>query len=334
MKASVRVNSLTLGGAGPKTLPSMEAHGKRLDKTSQLRRVRDAEPLVYGSLDLRRAYDAHVSGCRMNAALKRPVLHAVVQFPPQAGKSEKNRKAMLHHAVRFIEKTHGGEAVFAARLDQDEAGMATVDVFYAPKYQKVTKKCAETWVSTTKHGKELAQKHRPEIERRHSGKFSAGPRQVGIALQSELHEYLAATGLKLEPKNEKRASRPDRVDPEVFKARKDAEATLGAAKAESVRVVAEAHQRASEIVEEADQRLSVVVAREDRLRGLLDRLKGLLDRVGRRLGLTIATTLRESFQQLRTELDEPIAISDPFCGQASTPKKSVKPSRSLDGLGF
>ena len=35
MKASIRVNSLTLGGSGPKTLSAMEAHGKRLDRSGQ-----------------------------------------------------------------------------------------------------------------------------------------------------------------------------------------------------------------------------------------------------------------------------------------------------------
>src|SRR5690606_35859945 len=111
-------------------------------------RVRDVPPLVHGTLDLRTAFDAHVAGCRMNAGLKRPVLHAIVQIPPKLGRTERNRAQMLRLAVAFINETHGGNAVFAARLDQDEAGLATVDVFYAPKYLKEGNRRSEMWIST------------------------------------------------------------------------------------------------------------------------------------------------------------------------------------------
>lgn len=226
MKASIRVNSLTLGGSGPKTLSAMEAHGKRLDRSGQSRKVRDIDPLVYGSLDLRDAYDAHVSGAKTNAGLKRPILHALIQYPVQMALSPKTERAMLDHAVRFIEQTHGGQAVFSARLDRDERGQHTVDVFYAPKFLKITKsKDPETWISTSKHGKELAEKHQDLILARHpeaKGKLT-GPRHVGIALQEELYLYLAGAGLKLEPRKLKENSTPDRVDPETFQARKDAQ---------------------------------------------------------------------------------------------------------------
>lgn len=200
----------------------MESHGKRLDSTSQHRRVRDRDALVYGSLNLREAYDKHVEGCRMNKGLKRPVLHALVQFPTKTKITEKNERVMLKAAVAFINETHGGDAVFAARLDRDEAGQHSVDVFYSPKYEKVTKsRGSEMWISTSKHGKEICHKHREEIERRHGGRFLTGPRQVGIAMNSEWRAFLGRYGVDLVPKKEKENSRPDRVEPEAFKAQKD-----------------------------------------------------------------------------------------------------------------
>ncbi|UMA67308.1 hypothetical protein LVO79_21175 (plasmid) [Roseivivax marinus] len=222
MKASVRISSLTLGGSGPKTLGSMESHGKRLDGTSQARRVRDREPLVYGSLDLRSAYDEHVSGARMNRGLKRPVMHALIQFP-KFKVTDKTERLMLKAAVDFIQETHGGDAVFAARLDRDEKGQSSVDVFYSPKYEKHTKaRGAETWVSTSKHGKLIAEKHRDEIIRRSKdGTFSTGPRQVGMAMQSELIDFLRKRGLKIEDKKEKDHGRDDRLEPEAYQLEQD-----------------------------------------------------------------------------------------------------------------
>ena len=222
MSVSVRIASLSLGGAGFKTLGAMEIHGKRQDSTSQHRRVRDRDALVFGSLNLREAYDEHVEGCRMNKGLKRPVLHALVQFPTKTKITEKNERVMLKAAVAFINETNGGDAVFAARLDRDEAGQHVVDVFYSPKYEKVTKsRGSEMWISTSKHGKEICQKHREEIERRHGGKFLTGPRQVGIAMNSEWRAFLGRYGVELAQKKEKENSRPDRVEPEAFKAQKD-----------------------------------------------------------------------------------------------------------------
>ena len=222
MSVSIRIASLTLSGSGQKSLGGMESHGKRLDSTSQHRRVRGRDALVYGSLNLREAYDKHVEGCRMNAGLKRPVLHALVQFPTRLKVTEKTEQTMLRAAVEFINESHGGDAVFAARLDRDEAGRHSVDVFFSPKYEKTTKAHgSQLWISTSKHGKELCKKHRAEIERRHGGTFTSGPRQVGIAINSEFRNYLKKKGLKLAPKKEKENSRPDRVEPEALKAEKD-----------------------------------------------------------------------------------------------------------------
>lgn len=219
MSAAVRTSSLTLAGAGDKSLSSMEKHGKRQDHTSKSRRVRDVEPLVYGSLNLRQAFDKHVEGCKMNKGLKRPVLHSIVQFPKSIAVTSHNQQKMLDLAVKFINETHGGDAVFAARLDRDEAGQHTVDVFYSPKYEKQTKSQGSvTWISTTKHGKELCHTHREEIEaRNHAGKFVTNPRSVGIAIQTEFRAFLLTKGLKLEPKKIKAKAGKDRLSPEEYK---------------------------------------------------------------------------------------------------------------------
>ena len=228
MSTAVRVNALSLSGTGPRTLPGMQAHGLRQDRTGQARRVRDTPPLVHGSLDLRAAFDAHVAGARMNKALRKPVLHAIVQFPITLPLSAERERWMLDEAVAFVDRTYGGRAVFAARLDRDEDGRHTVDVFASPRYAKVTRRGSQDWISTTKHGRELCQRHRAEIERRHGGRFLDGPRQVGIALQSEWRAHLAeaahAAGLDLDlvPKREKAPAAPDRMEPEHYKLVQDA----------------------------------------------------------------------------------------------------------------
>ncbi len=58
MPTAIRVHSLTLSGLGPKTLPAMEAHGKRQGQTSQ-------------DTGLRAAFDTHVEGARMTRGLKK-----------------------------------------------------------------------------------------------------------------------------------------------------------------------------------------------------------------------------------------------------------------------
>lgn len=227
MKASIRVHSLSTGGSGSKTVSGMTAHGMRQDWTSKQRQVEEAKhlkPLVFGGLDIQRMFEKHTSGCSFNKANKRPVLHALLQFPTEIPATEANQKRMMKAAVKFINLTHGGDAVFAARLDRDEKNQHHVDVFYSPKYEKKTKTGSKIWVSTTKFAKALCLKHRAEIEERHpQGKFSNGPRQQGMSLQSEFALFLKqALKLKIEPKKRKDYLAPDRLEPEAFGAAKDA----------------------------------------------------------------------------------------------------------------
>ena len=228
MKAAVRVNALTLTGSGNKTLATMQRHGNRDDATSQKRRVREVEPIVYGSLDLQSAFDAHVKDCKMNASLKKPVMHALIQFPVNMPITPEFERLMLRLSVQFINERFGGRAAFAGRLDRDEAGRHTVDVFYSPKYTKVTKNrqgesVSTDWISTTKHGKEHCEKHRAEImSRNDKGKFTTTPRSCGIALQTELHEFFAANGIELKPKVSKAGYGDDRAEVEAYKKLQDA----------------------------------------------------------------------------------------------------------------
>lgn len=60
----------------------------------------------------------------MNKELTKPVLHAIVQFPPKLGLKESNRKLMPQQAVAFVNQAHGSDAVFAVRMDQDEEARA------------------------------------------------------------------------------------------------------------------------------------------------------------------------------------------------------------------
>ena len=205
-------------------LAAAEAHGKRMDHSGAVRRVRDAEPLVYGSLDLRSAYDAHTANVKKNKAAKKVVLHSVVQFPVDWKITPEIENQMLADAVEFINETHGGNAVFAARLDRDEKGRHTVDVFATPLYvkQNVKRKSTEVWMSCTKHGKEICKKHEAEIKSRNSeNKFSTTPRSVGIAMQSELFQFLRKKyGTDIKIKNKKKTWGNDWLSPEAYQLQK------------------------------------------------------------------------------------------------------------------
>lgn len=281
MKGAVRCKALTM-----EQLAAQETHGKREDRLSQLRVVRDSDPLVYGSLDLRDAYDAHMVGVKQNAGSKRPVLHFIVRFPPELlsgpvagrfkGSQKERQEMMLAQAIRFIQDTHGGSAVFAGRLDTDETGETIADVFAAPRYEKRTKRTrpdekGPIWASSTRFGKELAEKHQHEIRRRHPdakpGLLTA-PRMVGIALQSEFANWFELiNGFRLAPKAEKEGRAPDRLEKEAHDRLAEREAALdaqaAALRAEKSRLSAlaaeltEARRQASGLLSELWQRVDL-----------------------------------------------------------------------------
>ncbi len=169
-------------------MSAAKTHEERLDQVAKLRVIRDMPPLVYSQyspdeqgertpslhpeggdaleqvlamiaekdaeqhLSLTDAYDAHVEGTRRNKGASKLCLHAFVQFPTDLKVTPENERVMLAQAVDFVNRQHGGRAVFHARLDRDEAGRHGVDVFYAPKYTKARKRRSEEWVSLTKFG--------------------------------------------------------------------------------------------------------------------------------------------------------------------------------------
>lgn len=254
MKAAVRCAALTLA-----QLRAQEAHGKRLDKSSARRVIRNTPPLVAGGLNLADRLAAHTEGTKQNAAAKKVALHFIVRFPPEVlGDDaptpfarldrEARERLMLRQAVKFIQETHGGRAVFAARLDRDEAGESVVDVFACPKYDKATKKGATAWTSLTKFGKALALKHQDEVRRRspqHEGAEAiTSPRAIGMSLQSEFAAFFAReNGHRLDPKRQKDAPAPDRLEVEAWRLgmmrQEQAEAEAAAAKAEQDRIAAQ-----------------------------------------------------------------------------------------------
>lgn len=325
MKAAVRCQAIDMAG-----LAAQEKHGKREDAISQKRRIRDASPLVAGGLNLRELYDEHVTGARVNSAAKKKVLHFIVRFPPdlldgpQVGRFGGSRidrqKQMLRQAVRFIEETHGGDAVFAARVDRDEEGETIVDVFASPKYEKRTKRTKPDepgvlWVSATKFGKELAEKHGDEIRRRHpknKGKLT-GPRHVGIALQSEFAEFFEReNGVKLDRKVEKSDPRSDRLEKEAHDRIEAERAALDEEKAEfrdASRADIERLKRAwgkvqegQADVERAKRNLDKYEAhlddREAEVSGLMRRIERVVGAVAKIFGLPLPGDIAESVEEL------------------------------------
>lgn len=271
---SIRTNSLTLAGPGPKTIERMEAHGKREDRFAKARVVRSVDPLVYGSMDLRDAYHAHMDGVKVSAGLKRPALHSIIKFPGDLEVTEEHQQLMLEAAVKFVNLTHGGNAVFAARLDRDEAGEHNVDVFYAPKFEKTTTarksdpdagirrgdKITTTWMSTTKHGKELCEKHRDEIRSRNDkGVFSTTPRSVGIALQSELFAFLRAEGLDVAPRTPKSGLTPDWQEVDAWKRTQDEKAKAAKIAEDARKSSDDAERIAADLIANAEVRAMAIM---------------------------------------------------------------------------
>lgn len=232
MKAAVRCESLNIAG-----LARAEKHGKREDWIGKQRQIRDVKPLVAGGMDLVDLYEKHVEGARQNKAAKKPVLHFIVKFPPEvltddgptpyASLNRAGReKLMVKQAVRFINENHGGQAVFAARLDRDEAGETIVDVFACPKYMKESRSAHREptlWTSATRFGEELARKHQEHIRTRlksDSARAITSPRAVGMAIQQEFAAFFERENrVKLDPRKLKESRAKDRIEVEEWRLR-------------------------------------------------------------------------------------------------------------------
>lgn len=195
-------------------LANMERHGKREDASGQQRRVRDTAPLVYGSLDLAKARKAHMEGVKQSG--RSACVHALIQFPTGLldGANEEHQRAMLVHAVEFLNHYHGGDAVFSARLDRDEKGRHTVDAFLLPRYDfhykdgRTVKKA-----SVSKFSKAEAKRRFGRDDRR----------SQGSALQDAFYEHLRDE-MRLDgvlPPEQKKVTAKDRLEPEEHGLRKD-----------------------------------------------------------------------------------------------------------------
>ena len=221
-----------------------EQHGKRLDTMGPARQVRDVPPLVFGSLDLEEARAAHMKGVQQQG--KTEAIHMLVQFPtdiPLGPDPERTQKAMLDHAVRFANQYHGGDAVFAARLDRDEQGQHTVDVFAMPRYD-FTYKDGRTIkrAAVSKFSKEQARARSEALQDPGETLEPDSPIMQGRALQAAWHEYLRDECRQrwVQPPERKKVRSKDRLEPEELalkRKKQDAEA-------EAVMMVAQAREEA------------------------------------------------------------------------------------------
>jgi len=270
---AARVKAGDAGYAG-----AMQDHEDRLDLAGTRRQIRDTPPLVYSpyaAMDAPNPFDetakkrepdrkarierirsiieekpasrnftlmdacaAHVTGANKSKAASKELLHAFMQFPTNIDISEHNQRAMLSIAVDFINETYGGNAVFHARIDRDEAGQHGVDVFFAPRYEKHTKsKGTEQWISLSKFSKENARtrygKRQKTVKNKKTGEFDpvldkrGEPVLVwndadvfqGRALQDAWFEHLKESvghRYEVERGKRKKGSDPDRLSPEDF----------------------------------------------------------------------------------------------------------------------
>lgn len=203
---SIRQSALRLEKLG-----GQERHGKRLDDTSAMRKVREASPLVYGTLDLKDALTLHMQDVQRSKGARTACVHAFVQYPSRLIDADTydGQYTMLMHAVKFLNRFHGSDAVFAARLDRDERGQHGVDVFFMPRYEHRYKNGrVTTKASPSKFSK-------AEAKRRY-GRDDV--RSQGSALQDAWYEYLRdeVQLVGVEPPDRKKLSIKDRLEPEEY----------------------------------------------------------------------------------------------------------------------
>ena len=102
MRAAVRCNALT-----PEKLKAQEKHGKRQDRTSQGRRVRDTAPIVGGGLDLVDLLNAHTEGTKQNKGARNVALHFIIKFPAEVLGDDAPRRSTACRSGNARGKWHG-----------------------------------------------------------------------------------------------------------------------------------------------------------------------------------------------------------------------------------
>ena len=138
--------------------------------------------------------------------------------------------------------------MFAARLDRDEKGKHTVDVFLMPRYDFQYKDGrTQKRASVSKFSKAEAQKRYGKDD----------PRAQGSALQDAWFEHLREAGVRwVEPPQRKAKRSADRLEPEAHglaqdRARLDAQRADLAARLADVEAREEAILKAARIIETA-----------------------------------------------------------------------------------
>lgn len=223
-----------------------EAHGKRLDAIGKVRAViDDAPPITTTGLDLADLYAAHAKGAKVQKSGTK-ALHLVLQFPKGLVDGE-NGQMMLDHARAFVASVFGPEAVFADRVDRDEKSRHVVDLFLAPKYEKITKRRSQAAITTSKHLKDLAAAR---------GKAPT-LRGQGQALQDAWFEYLRdRMQLDVARGEPKQQPGDDWQTPEQLELDRLRE-EQAALKAQSLAAAAE-QEKAAEALQQATERLKEV----------------------------------------------------------------------------
>jgi len=221
-------------------LAKMEAHGKREDESGKKRRVRETAPLVYESLEIRELCAAHMKDVTRSSGAKTKCVHALVQYPTDLidAKDEQQQVRMLDHAVHFLNRYHGGDAVFAARLDRDEKGRHSVDVFLMPRYdfeykdgRKVKKASVSKFSkqhSRARFPESLDKDRKPRLDSKNRPVPRDDRRAQGSALQHAWFEYMRDE-MKIAgvmPPESKKWLAADRVEPEVLGLKRDRERHL------------------------------------------------------------------------------------------------------------
>lgn len=253
-----------------------EKHGKRLDVMGPARKVREDPPLVYGSLDLAAARKKWMEGVHQQGETE--ALHMVIQWPTDIPMSPFKAKQMLEHSVRFANRYHGGDAVFAARLDQDEKGRHTVDVFAMPRYD-FTYKDGRTVkrAATSKFAKEHARERHQELTEPGEKLAPDSPVVQGRALQAAWHEYLrdeVKLGDWVKAPTRKKQRTKDRLEPEELALKREREKV----RADALLLKAEAEAEALEIKRKARGTVVEALAELDRRGKSMDEREKAIER--------------------------------------------------------
>lgn len=182
---TVRCVPLSLNG-----LYHQERHGKRLDKTSKARVIRDVPALTTTGKELRQLYAKHVEKCFIPRG-RTKVIHVIIQWPKDLVDLT-DPHGLLEHGIAFGKRVWGEGSIMGTRYDRDEESDGVVDLFVVPKYLKYTKADpkGKLAVSITKHGKELAARWGRMTGKSKRGEPQATPWDVGAALQDELYTYM------------------------------------------------------------------------------------------------------------------------------------------------